>query len=142
MRYKYIFLLVVILLLGGCAKEKELVCKKVNNEIDSSTESNYIVRFKDEKASKIIIQEIVTLAPDYVSFIEPYVQSAKVAVNDYKKHAGFSAKSSNANGTVTLTVEADTSKMSDDDKKQYNVTLTYDEYKTELESSNYGYTCE
>ena len=129
-------LLVALVVVTGCGDSgKKLSCK--GKEGDADTEA--IVTFKDEKVSAITIK-----SSSEASYKEE-ANAAKTLLDttygpQFEKVEGVSYKAEVKDKRVTMILDIDISKTSDDIKESFATSsTTYDDIKKEYEGK--GYTC-
>ena len=127
-------------LLTGCGKNR-LVCKQTK-EIDGieSTET-YTFVFQEEEVKTAALKNTIKLSGDYNTkeFIQQFKDSAQESADIYNETNGVTAKVSTRKNKITLNVEMQREKMSEEDQQYFELDLTKEELKENLEGN--GYSC-
>lgn len=136
-----ISLLMGIILLTGCEKNR-LVCTIEEESVtDVKSETKYIFTFNEETIKDATMTTELTLTGSYNNdaFISNYQQVATSTATEYNNTEGVSATVDVKKNVIILKVVMKPSTMSDEDIETYGLNLKKEDLKKEL--TNVGYTC-
>lgn len=141
MKKIYTLLIIIsIILLTGCSKNK-LTCTVKEDGTNFEFESKYVFTFNGNNIKHAKMLATGKLLGDYNTedSIANYQSTANTAAENYNKVEGITATVNVNKNSVTLTVEIDPAKLSDDAKTEYGVDLDKKDLQKQLE--DLGYTC-
>lgn len=135
-----IVIIVLALFLTGCEKNR-LICNAEEKASNFEFSSKYVFVFNGEDIKLATMTSTGKLLEDLNtdSSIKDYKASAQSAADKYNETEGIKATVGATKNKVTLTVEINPSKLTDELKTEYGVNLNKDDLIKEMETL--GYTC-
>jgi len=136
-----LLLIGMILLLSGCG-EKKLTCTKDDSNTGESSSYKMVLTYKKDTLTKMHATDAITLSDEYKDQIDDMVSKYNSLYDDFNKIDGFKATVTGKDNVITITVDTDVTKLSDDDKSSLGVNVystSYNDAKSNIEAD--GFTC-
>ena len=142
--FKVGVLALVLVLVSGCGSSgsKVLTCTMSENQSGMKMTNTAKITFNSKEATKINLNIDVNLDDSMKSYASMIASSVESQFSELKDQKGVTVKSNTKGSKVTLTIDADLTKMSDKAKEALNLdgaTGTYKEAKKDLEKA--GFKC-
>lgn len=134
-------LVITLATLTGCnsSKTKTLTCTQSKSDNGFTNEEKLVYKLKNNKITTATMTTTIIAEGDYAQYIEDYKTGAKEAADSYNTLNGVSAKVEENGNKVSVVVDFDAEKMSEDDYTLYNMGESYESLNDKL--TNAGYTC-
>lgn len=133
-------LLVTIVSLTACGDSgKTLTCTQSKSDNGFTNEEKVVYKLKKNKVKSATLTTTIKAEGDYAQYIEDYKTNAKETADDFNKLDGVSAKVESKDNKVSVIIDLNPEKMSEDNYNLYNMGESYESLKDKY--SKDGYTC-
>lgn len=142
MRKILTFILASILLLTGCGKNKsmkKLTCSEIETNTNYTLKTTMVFYFENEKLKTATMTYNTTLGDDYIKLLNTFIESYEYGAEDINKKNGYHARVEHGSNNVSLIMDIDVSKISENDIESSYLNENYEELKKRYTDT--GFTC-
>lgn len=129
----------VLFTMTGCGSSQTLTCTKNSSDNGFTNKNEKVFSFKDDRITKLVETNSITAEGENSKYLEDYKKSSQTTIDGFKSVNGIEGTITEENNKLTLTIEYDASKMSEDSKDTYRLGENYDSTKVIMAED--GYTC-